>query len=239
MIFGALSVWADAGRNDAQLRAIGQDKLFHAKLADKVTLNVEDGAATLEGSVDSVWQKERAAKEVSKVDGITRVTNNLTVSAAKGGDDEILDQASREIRKYPYYTIFDNVELSAENGRLVLSGQVTQPWRKDEIGRIVARVSGVTEVENDIEVLPLSAYDDQIRYRVARAIYGEPILSRYMIQANPPIHIVVKNGNVTLVGVVNNEADKVLAGNAAQFAATFFKFDNQLRVETAMAKSKP
>jgi len=152
-------------------------------------------------------------------------------------DDKILLEAGRQIRRYAFYSIFDNVLLEARDGRVVVSGEVMHPWRSKDIERIVLRISGVRSVENRLEVLPLSPFDDEIRYRVARAIYKDPGLQRYGIQANPPIHIVVRNGNVTLTGVVHTLLEKALAERAARFAATYFGLENKLLVETEMRRA--
>lgn len=237
--WGTANALADTGSRDAQLRALAQEKLGHAKLVDKVDLKVDNAAATLSGTVDSIGLKERASREISKVPGIHSVTNNLQVADSVGGDDKLLRRIVHEIRLYPYYTIFDNIEASADGGRVMITGQVLQPWRKTDIERIVSMVQGVKEIENDLEVLPLSPFDSALRQRIARAIYGNPMFSRYAIQALPPIHIIVKNGNVTLVGYVLNEVEKATAYRAARFAATYFGLNNQLVVETAQAKAKP
>ena len=147
-------------------------------------------------------------------------------------DDKILLEAGRQIRRYAFYSIFDNVLLEARDGRVVVSGEVMHPWRSKDIERIVLRISGVRSVDNRLEVLPLSPFDDEIRYRVARAIYRDPALQRYGIQANPPIHVVVRNGNVTLTGVVHTLLEKAVAERAARFAATYFGLENKLVVET-------
>lgn len=230
---------ADTGSRDAQLLALGQEKLAHAKVGEKVELRVANAAATLSGTVDSVALKERASREIMKVPGIVTVVNNLQVAAAAGGDDKLLGRIAHEIRLYSYYTIFDNIEASSDGGKVQLKGQVLEPWRKTDIGRIVAQTPGVNEVENDLEVLPLSPFDSELRRRIAGAIYRDPILFRYAIQALPPIHIIVKNGNVTLVGYVHDEVEKATASRAARFAATYFDLNNQLQVETALAKTNP
>lgn len=236
---GAADASADTGLRDAQLRALAQEKLAHARLADKVGLQVENSAATLSGTVDSIGQKERASREIAKVPGIVSVINNLKVSDAAGGDDKLSGRIVHEIRMYPYYTIFDNIEVAVDGGRARLTGEVLQPWRKSDVQNMVAMIPGVKEVDNQIEVLPLSPFDNELRWRIARAIYGDPVLSRYGIQALPPIHIIVKNGNVTLTGYVNSEVEKQLAFRAARFAATYFDLNNQLVVETAQAKKTP
>jgi len=219
---------------DAELQTKGNEKLLAEKLG--IDLRVEGGTARLEGVVESIAQKQKVERVISKIDGITRVTNNLRI-VADPDESRLLREAARKIRMYSYYSIFDNVEMEAHNGRLRLKGEVTQPWRKSDIGRLVAEVPGVQAIENDLEVLPLSPMDDQIRLRVARAIYGDPVLSRYGIQANPPIHVVVKNGNVTLTGVVHTSLEKAVAERAARFAATYFGLDNKLVVETERARA--
>lgn len=237
--WGTANASADTGARDAQLRAVAQEKLAHAKLADKVDLKVDNAAATLSGTVDSIGLKERASREISKVPGIHSVINNLQIADSVGGDDKLLGRIVHEIRLYPYYTIFDNIEASADGGRVKITGQVLQPWRKTDIEWIVSMVQGVKEIENNLEVLPLSPFDSALRQRIAMAIYGNPLFSRYAIQALPPIHIIVKNGNVTLVGFVHDEVEKATAFRAARFAATYFDLSNQLVVETAQAKAKP
>jgi len=238
LAFGSLTVMAASNSGDARIQAVAQDKLFHARVGDNVAVRVEEGVATLDGAVDSIGQKERAVKEVWKVGGVTQITDKLRVEAAGADDNLILNEASRRIRRYAFYSIFDNVELLSKDGMVVLKGQVTQPWRRADIARLVEMVPGVRGLENSLEVLPVSPFDDQIRLRVARAIYREPGLSRYGIQANPPIHIVVKNGNVMLTGVVNNAVEKALAERAARFAATYFGLENKLLVETEMNRAR-
>ncbi len=240
-LFPALgSAWVppDTVSRDAQLQAQAQEKLSHAKVGDKVDLKVENSAATLSGTVDSVAAKERATKEIMKVPGIVTVVNNLQVANAPGGDDKLAERIAHEIRMYPYYTIFNNIEASCDGGRVKLTGQVVQPFEKTDVGRIVAAIPGVKEVENNLEILPLSPFDNELRLRIASAIYRDPILSKYGIQALPPIHIIVKNGNVTLVGYVHDDVEKSAAFRDARFAATYFDLNNQLVVETALAKAK-
>jgi len=235
--WGSASAMPDTGSHDAQLQTQAQQKIAHAKVGDKIDLKVANAAVTLSGTVDSVAAKERATKEVMKVPGIVTVINNLQVADAAGGDDKLLGKVVHEIRLYPYYSIFDNIEASSDGGRLKLTGQVVQPWQKSDIGRIVASIPGVKQVENNLEVLPLSPFDSELRWRIASSIYRDPVLSRYSIQALPPIHIIVKNGNVTLVGNVHDQVEKSAAYRAARFAATYFDLNNQLAVETAQAKA--
>jgi hyperosmotically inducible periplasmic protein len=153
-------------------------------------------------------------------------------------DADILSKAAKEIRMYTRYTIWDNVTVRAAGGEVELSGQVSQPFKKQDLQRIVHAIPGVTSVTNQLEVLPLSSFDDNLRLRVARAVYGTPALQRYAIQAVPPIHIIVKNGQVTLEGVVNSELEKNVAGlRAAGAGLSLGPVVNNLRVENPAKKS--
>src|SRR5689334_20572036 len=120
-------------------------------------------------------------------------------------DADIAKSLTHEIRTYSRYTIWDDVNIRVQNGHVELSGAVSQPFKKTDLGRIAKRVAGVSSVKNDLRVLPLSPYDDGLRLRVARAIYGDPIMTRYAMNPNPSIHILVENGHVTLTGFVANE----------------------------------
>ena len=145
--------------------------------------------------------------------------------------DRITREVRHELVMLPYYGVFDNLAYSVNGGIVTLLGQVTNPTLKSDAGNVVKKIEGVTRVDNKIEVLPLSPMDDQIRRATYRAIFADPTLSRYAMQAVPPIHIIVDNGKVTLVGVVANEADKNLAGLRANGVSGVFSVNNQLAVE--------
>jgi len=141
---------------------------------------------------------------------------------------------SQEVRHQlvmlPWYSVFDNLAYKVEGDKVTLYGQVTRPTLKSDAEAAVKSIEGVSSVANNIEVLPLSPMDDEIRRAVYRAIYGDPGLSRYSVQAVPSIHIIVKNGNVTLEGVVDNETDKNLAGLRANGVPNVFSVKNNLAV---------
>jgi len=130
------------------------------------------------------------------------------------------------------YGVFDNIAFRVDGGRVTLMGQVNEPVLKDDAGKAVRRIEGVTTVDNQIEVLPLSPADDRIRRAVYRAIYGDEALSRYSFQAVPSIHILVKNGHVTLEGVVANEADRNIANIRAKGVSGVFSVTNDLRLDS-------
>ncbi|HEX8766234.1 MAG TPA: BON domain-containing protein [Candidatus Acidoferrum sp.] len=132
----------------------------------------------------------------------------------------------------PWYSVFDNLAFRVDGDKVTLMGQVTRPTLKSDAEGVVKSIEGVASVKNEIEVLPLSPMDDQLRRAVYRAIYGEPSLSRYGFQAVASIHIIVKNGNVTLEGIVDNETDRNLANLRANQVPNVFSVKNNLVVAT-------
>jgi hyperosmotically inducible periplasmic protein len=130
----------------------------------------------------------------------------------------------------PWYSVFDNLSFRIEGSKVVLMGQVVRPTLKSDAEAAVKGVEGVSSVQNDIEVLPNSPMDNQLRRAVYRAIYTEPGLQRYALSAVPSIHIIVKNGNVTLEGVADNDTDKNLAGLRANGVPNVFSVTNNLVV---------
>ena len=145
------------------------------------------------------------------------------------------DRVTREVRHelvmLPYYGVFDNLAYRVDGSTVTLLGQVTRPTLKSDAENVVKQIEGVTQVNNQIQVLPLSSMDDRIRLATYRAIYSQPGLDRYALQAVPPIHIIVDNGKVTLEGVVNSQADKDRANIQANSVAGVFSVTNNLRVE--------
>jgi|ERR1017187_530320 hyperosmotically inducible protein len=141
------------------------------------------------------------------------------------------------ILMYPKYTLWDDISFRIDNGNVELFGAVSQPYKKSDIEHIVQRIPGVASVTNEIKVLPLSRQDDQLRLQVARAIFRDPMLSRYSMGAVPSIHIIVDNGHVTLTGAVNNTVDKQVAGMRASGAGlSFGPVINNLTVDNPPAK---
>jgi hyperosmotically inducible protein len=130
-------------------------------------------------------------------------------------DQRIANDIVRQVNSYNRFTIFDDVNISVENGLVTLTGKVTMPYKKNDIAKRVADVQGVREVMNQIDVLPVSSFDEELRLRIARAIYGNPSFWNYAAMANPPIHIIVEHGKVTLTGVVSSNVERMLARSLA------------------------
>ncbi len=166
--------------------------------------------------------------------GPSRAASRLQDNKRQRSEEKYRERLSKEVRHQlvmlPWYSVFDNLAYQVEGDKVILSGQVTRPTLKSDAEAAVKGIEGVSSVVNKIEVLPLSPMDDQLRRAVFRAIYGENGLSRYAVQAVPSIHIIVKNGNVTLEGVVDNESDKNLANLRANQVPNVFSVKNNLRV---------
>jgi hyperosmotically inducible protein len=159
----------------------------------------------------------------------------LLQQQAVAANSRIQPRLEKEIRHelvmLPYFSVFDNLAFKVDGDRVILLGQVTRPTLKKDAERAVEHVEGIDRVSNLIEVLPLSPMDDQIRRAEYRAIYGFGPLQRYSLNPVAPIRIIVKNGNVSLEGVVANQAEKNMAGIRANGVFGVFSVTNNLRVE--------
>jgi hyperosmotically inducible protein len=142
----------------------------------------------------------------------------------------LVKEVRHQLVLLPYYSVFDNLSFKVVGEKFTHSGQVTRPTLKSDAESAVKSIEGVAAVVNNIEVLPVSPMDDQLRRAVYRAIYHDSALFRYGESAVPSIHIIVKNGNVTLVGVVDNESDKNLANLRANGVPNVFSVKNDLAV---------
>jgi hyperosmotically inducible periplasmic protein len=163
-------------------------------------------------------------------------TSLLAATSNQGQRDPAREQAylTKEVRHelimLPWLSVFDNLQYKVDGTKVTLLGQVVQPTLKEDAGRVVKNVEGVTDVDNQIQVLPASQMDDGIRHQEFRAIYSFPALSRYAWGAIPQIHIIVNNGHVTLEGIVDNQGDKDMAGLRANTVPNVFSVTNNLQV---------
>jgi len=160
-------------------------------------------------------------------------------AAAISPDNTALVNSVRHaIVMYSRYSIFDDVYFQVEDKAVHLSGVVDQPFKRSDIDKLVKRVQGVDQVQDDIRVLPLSDNDVRLRLRIARAIYGDMSMTKYAMVPVKPIHIVVENGHVTLTGIVATDFDKQIAGTRAATAGmSFGPIVNNLQVENPSKKS--
>jgi hyperosmotically inducible protein len=159
---------------------------------------------------------------------------SLAIAAPAGaaGQEELplLRAVQREVLRHPQFSIFDSVSAAIDGGVVTLTGKVTSPLKRNQIAERVTEVRGVREVRNHIAVLPVSTVDDELRFRIARAIYGNASFWSYAAMAHPPIHIIVDRGRVTLEGVVRSEVDRTLAYSIAS-SLNAFSVTNNLRTD--------
>jgi hyperosmotically inducible protein len=162
----------------------------------------------------------------------TTENNPAAGAVSQKSIDRIIKEVRHELVMLPFYGVFDNLAYKVDpDGTVTLLGQVSRPVLKSDAENAVKRIEGVEKVINNIEVLPTSINDDQIRRAAYRAIYGNDVLSQYQLRAVPPIHIIVKNGHITLEGVVARQMDKTIAGMQANSVPGSFSVTNNLVVE--------
>jgi len=158
-------------------------------------------------------------------------------SATPRTDEQIVKQVRHELLTYPRLTVWDDISFRVNNGQVELLGAVTQPYKKSDIDKIVQGTPGVTSVTSEIQVLPLSDFDNRLRLQIANAIYRDPAFTQYAMMALPPVHIIVDNGHVTLTGVVATDFEKTIAGMRANVAGLSFSVTNNLQVERPAKRS--
>jgi osmotically-inducible protein OsmY len=197
-----------------------------------VKVTMDNGIATLTGSVDLYEYKADAEKRVRKAKGVTAVRNLIEVAGPSISDQELQSRLAEKLTydRVGYGNAFNAISVSVENGVVTLGGHARTDVDKDSALALVATHPGVKDVIEEIEVDPVSIMDDQTRMAVARAVYGYPSLSRYSIDPAKPIRISVQNGHVELYGVVDSQADKDTAFIRANGVAGIFSVKNYLQV---------
>lgn len=225
------TVWAGGASKDEAIRTAVEAKLEDADLANGggPRVEVESGVVTLRGKVRSVWARERAIAVAMDVADVAAVKDELTIASAES-DEKLAEAVARAVRSYPLFTIYDDVVLGVEEGRVTLTGRVTMPYKSEEIGTRVSKVSGVQSVRNDIQTLPTNIGDQRLRALIAYRIYAHPTFYGLGARANPPIHVVVERGRVALTGAVRSEVERRQAEIIARSTFGVFSVDNRLVV---------
>ena len=232
----SISTWAQtpgvgSGRYDQQIQQ-EVTKLLNSK--DKwrgITATTEDGIVTLQGSTKVLIDKLDAQKKVGKLEHVQGVRNQVDV-ATTVPDEQLQKELADKLRydRVGYGIAFNALALNVQNGVATISGDVRDYPARDSAIAIAETTPGVKEVIDNINVLPTSPMDDDIRLRVARAIYGNSVLSKYAMDPQKPIRIVVDNGHVTLYGVVDSPMDKQIAEIQAKSVPNVFSVDDKLVV---------
>ena len=228
-----LASWAsaDTGLDDEAIRAAVEKKLDKKDIKNGggPWVAVENGTVTLQGKVKSIWAKNEAVKLAMDVDDVAAVQDELEISFGES-DEKVAEEIAKKVRSYPFYTVYDDVNLAIHEGHVVLEGWVTWGFKSEEIEERVSKVLGVQSVQNNIKTLPTSIHDQRLRVSLTRRIYGDPLFRTYAFRSQPPIHIVVEGGRVVLTGAVRSKVEKVMAETIARSTFGVFKVENRLQV---------
>ncbi len=234
LVLLSMTAMASTGRYDQQIQQTVSQKIHDAKQLQSVSSSVEDGIVTLTGTVGLYQDKLDAAKKVKKLANVSGVRNDIEVAGTTVSDGQLQQKLARQLAydRVGYYdNTFNYLALDVKNGVVTLDGDTVNDVAKDSALAIVARTPGVKDVVSQVNVLPVSRFDDSIRVRTARAIYRDSVLGRYASDPVHPIRIVVDNGHVTLYGTVESAMDKTIAGMRANAVPGAFSVENKLVVD--------
>jgi hyperosmotically inducible protein len=220
-----------AGGDDRQLQAAVVRTLQDHKIrrGNNVQVMASGSTVTLSGEVRSLWEKNEAIRLARAVEGVSTLVSDLTIAMAES-DKKIVEALTDRVLHYGRYSVFDDIDARVKNGVVTLGGFVTDPVKSDDILDMASRIQGVQSVQNHLEAYPVSQSDDRLRVELATRIYQHPDLQDYARQANPPIHIIVMNGRVTLKGYVYAPLDKQRIEGLVRENIGVMKLDDQLQI---------
>ncbi len=203
-----------------------------------VTASVDESIVTLSGDVPLYIDKVNAEKRVRKVKAVDGVRNHIMVAGAATTDKDVQENLANKLRydRIGYGIVFNSLAVNVDGGVVTVSGNVRDYPDRDSALAIIATTAGVKDVVDEIAVAPVSHFDDGLRIRLARAIYGNSALQKYAIDPQAPIRIVVDNGNVELTGVVLNDMDRQIAYMQASSVPGVFSVTNHIAVASAIAE---
>jgi hyperosmotically inducible protein len=225
---------AAASRFDNQIQSTLTQKLAAKAQFSEVKAGVEDGIVTLTGTVDLYQRKLDAAKVARKTANVQGVRNLITVAGPNVPDAQLEQKLATKLRyvRVGFDSAFDYFALGVKDGVVTVEGQDRTGVGRDEAFADIANMPGVKDVIDNVSIEPVSTFDDGLRLRALRVIYGDPVLSKYAIDPGRPIRIIVTNGHVTLYGSVDSTMDKQVAGIKANQLFGAFSVDNKLQVES-------
>lgn len=237
-LFGKPDARYNVSPNDQQIQQVASQELQKKDKLRGVSAAVEDGIVTLSGNVDLLIDKANAEKRVRKVKAVDGVRNHIQVAGKQVPDAELSDTVSNKLRydRVGYGITFNNLTVAVDNGIVIVGGNVRDYPDRDSAIAILETTPGVRDVVDEINVAPVSTFDDQLRIRLARAIYGHPSLQMYALDPQAPIRIVVENGNVELAGIVRSDADRQVAFMQASSVPGVFRVQNNLMVASTATR---
>jgi osmotically-inducible protein OsmY len=238
-VVAAVMTFSGATRASAQARSVTTDTDIKAAVMKQIssldyggrrpTVAVTGGVIMLSGTVSSLWLKEETINRALKVQGRTSLESDLMIAKAESDARlaaEVIKRISGYDRLSPFY---DDIQGNVKNGVVHLLGAMTEEKKLDDLIERVAKVRGVQAIDNKVTVLPANQSDDQLRVAIANAIYRNPEFENYSM-ANPPIHIIVSNGYVTLTGIVRSDVEKIKAHESAASVFGIIKLDDRVKL---------
>lgn len=225
---------SSAGRNDATIQTSVAQKFSSNQKFHDVKTSTEDGIVTLTGTVDLYQDKLDAAKTAKKQKNVQGVRNLIEVAGPAVSDQQLHEQLAKKIyydRVGWYDSAFNYFTLSVKDGVATIGGETYNDVGRDSALAIAYRMPGVKDVVNNVKVSQVSIFDDNLRRRTARALYGDSVLSRYAIDPARPIRIIIDGGHVSLYGTVDSAMDKQIAGMRVGQVPGVFSVQNNLIVE--------
>ena len=228
LLGGLLAEAAPAAAQPSERLERVRDELRRERGLRRLEVAVNGSEVTLTGRLDSFWLKSEAIRRALEVDGVETVVSEITLP--EGSDRGIIDDVSRAVLNYPYYTVFDYLDGRVENGVVTLIGRVTSERdKRDEVFERVAKVRGVQDVQNQIVQMSPSTADNRLRNSLAQQIFNNIHFQRFASYKNPPFRILVDRSVVTLVGYVQGEIERREMETIARQTFGVLRVHNQLQ----------
>jgi hyperosmotically inducible periplasmic protein len=240
LLAAALLLPAAFAQNDSEVQAAAQKAVSASRFKD-VHVTVQNGVATLTGSVDLVATRLNAEQKVRHVKGVGAIRDDIQVSGPEIPDQQLQKKLLQAITSqiWGYFPVqFQTISVQVHNGVAIIGGHAVGPIAASDALAVVENTKGVKDVIDDLQIDPVSPMDERIRWAEFRAIYGFPMFNQYLIDPNKPIRIQVENGHVTLLGEVASQAEKNAAGVRANRVPGVFSVTNDLQVANA-SQEKP
>jgi osmotically-inducible protein OsmY len=217
------------GASDSQIKAEVQRQLARLdRSGEGLTVDVRNGVVMLSGEAGTLWIKEEAVRRSLKVDGVKSLEADVTIPSAEN-DAALGREVAKRIRDYDLYTVYDNIEGRVRDGRVLLEGAVTEDKKSADLVERIAKVKGVQAIDNRLVILPASESDDRLRVAIATAIYRDEAFTHYSM-VDPPVHVIVNNGHVQLVGYVRSQIELIKAESIARSMFGALAVENRVQV---------
>ena len=218
-----------AGPSDSQIKAEVQRQFARLdRSAERLTVDVKNGVVMLSGDIPTLWLKEEAIRRSLKVDGVQSLEADLVIPRAEN-DAALGREVAKRIRDYDLYTVYDSLEGRVRDGRVLLAGAVTEDKKSSDLVERIAKVKGVQAIDNQLVILPASESDDRLRVVIATASYRGEAFTHYSM-VDPPVHVIVNNGHVQLVGFVRSQIELIKAESIARSVFGVLAVENRVQL---------